>query len=318
MREIRDELEACLKQLELFQENFNTVRAGDVEKHLYCHNRKGKASFSVATSRGGFHSPDRKSINNDRAMMRELLLIKVSELAANHVSKDIDCIKKALEEFEEFDLGRIMAELPRAYRALPDDVLKNLHNGWYGLVPDCRKDSSGWSRTDSGIIIPERLKEAARKGTLTSKQKEEIREIQREWANQPYEQNTKNLAGRNKVTSHGLLVRSKSEVSLAEMIYKYDIPFRYDEVIVAGNRTVSPDFSFLSILAGRVCWEHAGMTNMKSYIDHHRYKRGIYESIGLVPWKNYIETYDEEDGSIDMRIVDAEIRNKLLKWLFLD
>ena len=29
-------------------------------------------------------------------------------------------------------------------------------------------------------------------------------------------------------------------------------------------------------------------------------------------------TYDNIDGSLDMRIVEAEIRNKLMKWLFLE
>ena len=102
------------------------------------------------------------------------------------------------------------------------------------------------------------------------------------------------------------------------MLYHYDIPFRYDEVISIGNRTLSPDFSFLNILTGRICWEHAGMIDNRSYIEHHRYKRGLYEAAYIVPWSNYIETYDNIDGSLDMRIVEAEIRNKLMKWLLLE
>ena len=102
------------------------------------------------------------------------------------------------------------------------------------------------------------------------------------------------------------------------MLYHYDIPFRYDEVISIGNRTLSPDFSFLNILTGRICWEHAGMIDNRSYIEHHRYKRGLYEAADIVPWSNYIETYDNIDGSLDMRIVEAEIRNKLMKWLLLE
>lgn len=89
-------------------------------------------------------------------------------------------------------------------------------------------------------------------------------------------------------------------------------------MISIGNRTLSPDFSFLNILTGRICWEHAGMIDNRSYIEHHRYKRGLYEAAYIVPWSNYIETYDNIDGSLDMRIVEAEIRNKLMKWLLLE
>lgn len=334
MREIRGELEACLKQLELFQENFNKAAANSQQRHLYCNNRNGKPSFSVATSRNGFHAPARKSINKDRSLMGELLAAKLSEIASGQVTRNISSIRKALEGFENFDLESIMKELPAAYRALPEDVFRDVLLGKAGRDKLLRSDGRGKPihnagrgtlphngdslQQQSGIIVPERLIIAARQGTLTSIQREEIRELQREWASRPYQQNMKNLKAKNMVTSRGLPVRSKSEVSIAEMLYHYDIPFRYDEVIVIGNRTVSPDFTFLSILTGKVCWEHAGMIDNRSYIEHHRYKRGLYESAGLVPWCNYIETYDDRDGSIDMRLVEAEIRNKLLKWLLLE
>ena len=38
----------------------------------------------------------------------------------------------------------------------------------------------------------------------------------------------------------------------------------------------------------------------------------MYERAGIVPWKNLIVTYDDEYGGIDTRIIEAEIRNKLL------
>ena len=89
MREIRGEIEACLKQLELFQENFNKAAANRQERHLYCSNRNGKPSFSVATDNNGFHAPTRKSINGDRDLMEELLAVKLGEIAEKHVARDI-------------------------------------------------------------------------------------------------------------------------------------------------------------------------------------------------------------------------------------
>lgn len=338
MIEIRDEIKDLVEQLKLFDDNYTNSLEGRLEGRLYRENRKGKTVFYLAREnekeqgKRTFHNPSRRRINHDPEIQKLLLSNKLAELVNKHVVKDLGLLMRVVEEFEPFDLETLKGELPAAYRELPEEIFEALKTMTGGIFV---KSGDGGGRAGSGqeeycqeagletvtiegIEIPKRLRDAARKGKLTSRQREEIREIQREWANRPYRQNTKNLEFRNKVTSKGLLVRSKSEVSLSEMFFHYDTPFRYDEVIVVGSRTISPDFSFLSILTGRVCWEHAGMTNKQSYIDHHRYKRGIYESIGLVPWKNYIETYDEEDGSIDMRIVEAEIRNKLLKWLFLE
>lgn len=38
----------------------------------------------------------------------------------------------------------------------------------------------------------------------------------------------------------------------------------------------------------------------------------MYETADIVPWKNLIVTYDNENGTIDLAIIDGEIRNKLL------
>ena len=41
-------------------------------------------------------------------------------------------------------------------------------------------------------------------------------------------------------------------------------------------------------------------------------KMQLYASVGIVPWDNLIVTYDNSDGIIDLRIVKAEIENKLV------
>lgn len=61
-----------------------------------------------------------------------------------------------------------------------------------------------------------------------------------------------------------------------------------------------------------VYWEHCGRVNDPAYMRHHKWKLNMYEKAGIVPWKNLILTYDNEQGNIDARIIDAEIKNKLL------
>lgn len=64
--------------------------------------------------------------------------------------------------------------------------------------------------------------------------------------------------------------------------------------------------------SGLMYWEHCGMVNDPAYMRHHKWKLKMYEKAGIVPWKNLILTYDNEQGNIDARIIDAEIKLKLL------
>lgn len=38
----------------------------------------------------------------------------------------------------------------------------------------------------------------------------------------------------------------------------------------------------------------------------------LYETRGIVPWKNLIVTYDDENGHINLAEIDSIITNKLL------
>ena len=133
-----------------------------------------------------------------------------------------------------------------------------------------------------------------------------------EWAQAPYKKSDylpENLRHR---TSHGLLLRSKSEVTIAEKLYEYGIPFRYEEVIERNGIVIIPDFTIKTPDGRTIIWEHAGRMNNPEYANRHKKKMKIYEELGFYPWKNMIITYDDEFGSIDMRIIKSEIENKLL------
>ena len=62
----------------------------------------------------------------------------------------------------------------------------------------------------------------------------------------------------------------------------YNLPFRYEEILYIEAYSFAPDFKVLG-RNGIMYWEHCGMGN-----------------------------YDQEDGGLDTRIIEAEIRNKLL------
>lgn len=132
------------------------------------------------------------------------------------------------------------------------------------------------------------------------------------WENQTFESNPFQPENKLHLTSKGLKVRSKSEVLLAEILYEEGIPFRYEMALQIDNKKYYPDFT-CKIPNGKIIYiEHCGLTNDSDYMRHHKKKLADYENVGIVPWKNLIVTYDDEDGKINMAAVRAEITAKLL------
>lgn len=54
------------------------------------------------------------------------------------------------------------------------------------------------------------------------------------------------------------------------------------------------------------------MPDNKEYMEHHKWKMKVYETAGIVPWDNLIVTYGDVHGNVDVRIIESELRSKLL------
>lgn len=132
-----------------------------------------------------------------------------------------------------------------------------------------------------------------------------------DWQAQPYKQSTYMPEKKIHTTSHGLKVRSKSELLIAEKLYEHDIPFRYEQILTIKGTEFPPDFTIRTDDDKIIYWEHCGLTNNKKYMSHHKWKMDIYEEAGIVPWKNLIVTYDSENGMLDLGIIESEIVNKV-------
>jgi len=133
-----------------------------------------------------------------------------------------------------------------------------------------------------------------------------------EWENEPYEQLDYRNEYKQQVTSRGLRVRSKSELIIAEILYENHLPFRYEQVLHFDNITLAPDFTIKSKSGKVFYWEHQGLNKEREYQRRQIQKLDTYISHGITPWDNLIVSYDNEAGNIDIRMVKAEIENKLL------
>ena len=114
-------------------------------------------------------------------------------------------------------------------------------------------------------------------------------------------------------TARGELVRSKSEVIIADALFDSGCPYEYEKALLLGNDGYkSPDFTIDDAESGSVYyWEHCGMMNDNSYCKRWERKRAVYKKNGIIEGKNLIVSYDDKNGSIDSMAIRDLIKKHL-------
>lgn len=109
-------------------------------------------------------------------------------------------------------------------------------------------------------------------------------------------------------TIRGEMVRSKSEVIVANILDKMKIEYFYEEPLNVSGKTYIPDFTLRH--QGKTAYlEHLGMLRNKSYKMHWDKKRANYESVGISEiLGNLIITEDGLDGSFDATLIESKIQ----------
>lgn len=96
------------------------------------------------------------------------------------------------------------------------------------------------------------------------------------------------------MTEKGERVRSKSEVMIANTLYKYGIPYKYEFPVMLNNgRTAYPDFTVLLPKKRKmVYWEHLGKMGDYDYVARNLRKLDDYKKVGIHLGVNLIVTYE--------------------------
>ena len=116
-------------------------------------------------------------------------------------------------------------------------------------------------------------------------------------------------------TKNGIMVRSKSEVIIANMLCDNGIEdFLYEEKLPLGDTYKLPDFTFKDAASGTyIIWEHLGMLGNAEYKAAWEEKKKIYEANGFSEANgNLIVTEDGLNGSIDSQVIQEKIDEYLL------
>lgn len=117
-------------------------------------------------------------------------------------------------------------------------------------------------------------------------------------------------------TLKGHMVRSKSELVIANMLYQMGIPYEYERPLIGGNvpGRVWPDFSFVDAGGDLVIWEHLGMMSRDDYRKAWEWKKDWYAQNGFVLGQNLFTTEDSPSGAMDsdeVRRVAGEVGERV-------
>ncbi|MBE6005416.1 MAG: RNA helicase [Lachnospiraceae bacterium] len=108
-------------------------------------------------------------------------------------------------------------------------------------------------------------------------------------------------------TVRGELVRSKSEVIIANALHYHKLEYIYEPELVLEGKVKRPDFKVVDDDTGEEWyWEHCGMMDDPKYKKRWEDKKTFYKKNGIEEGKNLIVTYDE-NGSLDSQKVEKII-----------
>ena len=122
-------------------------------------------------------------------------------------------------------------------------------------------------------------------------------------------------------TEQGDLVRSKSELVIADKLHSRGVEYAYEQPLVLSNgRTRYPDFTIADHARGvTFYWEHLGMLDDPGYRGRWERKRAEYIECGIRPHEDgggsegtLIETGDEPGGKLDAAAIASIIDGVIL------
>lgn len=142
---------------------------------------------------------------------------------------------------------------------------------------------------------------------LTDKMYEE------QWKKESYETNPYYEDEKVYLTKNDELVRSKSEMLLADMYYELGIPYRYEAQLVLKNgKRKYPDFTLLNPKTREVIYhEHLGLMDHEEYRQSNMEKLDEYRRNGIYLGKNLIVTYEGEGSYLNIREIKEMVKGTM-------
>ena len=114
-------------------------------------------------------------------------------------------------------------------------------------------------------------------------------------------------------TARGELVRSKSEVIIADALFHNGLDYQYEPELILEGRVKRPDFKIVDADTGEEWyWEHCGMMSDPRYVKRWKDKEAFYAKNGIVKDKNLIVTEEHAGEGLDSFKI-----NEMIKDIFM-
>ena len=109
-------------------------------------------------------------------------------------------------------------------------------------------------------------------------------------------------------------VRSKSELIIADELFRYGIPYRYEMPIELESRgkivIFRPDFTVMNRRSGKkYIMEHLGMMDNPEYVERNLEKMDVYERNGILLGVNLLLTHETSKIPLCRNVLDSYIEN---------
>lgn len=137
-----------------------------------------------------------------------------------------------------------------------------------------------------------------------------VKEIVKKWQSEEYLTKPDSSKDVTYKTDKGDLVRSKSEVIIANKLFAKKIPYRYECMLeLKDGHVVYPDFTIMNPSTGQVIiWEHFGMMDNPEYFNKFVRKYNTYLLNGYGYGGNLICTFESSSIQFDLSSADRYIQ----------
>lgn len=110
-------------------------------------------------------------------------------------------------------------------------------------------------------------------------------------------------------------VRSKSELNIANMLFKKNIPYKYEcPLVLSSGMTIYPDFTVLNICDRKeIYWEHRGMMGDEKYANHSVYRLKQYSKENIFLGDNLIITEETLENPLGTDEIERIINHYFFK-----
>ena len=111
-------------------------------------------------------------------------------------------------------------------------------------------------------------------------------------------------------TDRGENVRSKSEKIIADILYKYGIPYVYEPKLKLNNgKYLFPDFAILDLKARKtIYWEHFGLASDGEYASKAMTKLGLYENEGIFVGRDLFFSVESSETPLNIKVIERKVR----------